>query len=197
MAEYPNYIVDVNPFKLAGPPEWFKRSLWEFDASLVIVPSRQGFYYRLGQRRQLKLPERVVNDVLKEQADTRMLASHSLVPVTTILATVNWGNPIIFEELRRRAPWRMGGAQKFTEMVEDQDKKEYLEKQEQQEEHLDYLAKDAWKFYNKKIGLRSHLWSPKTKSSSPASSGHGLILPNGLGNYRPEIITSWIEPRSR
>ena len=121
MADYPNYVTDTNKFNLAGPPSWFKRQLWEYDPSLVIVPSRMGFFYRLGQRRKLKLSEKIVNDVLKEQADTQLLASHSLVPVTTILATVDWGNPIFFHELNRRAPWRMGGAKRVTNMIEQQE----------------------------------------------------------------------------
>lgn len=192
----PNYIQDTNRFQLAAPPDWFLHQLYMFDPSLVIVPSRQSFCYRLAQRRRLKLSEKVVNDVLKEQADTRMLASYSLVPVTTILATANWSNPLIFVELQRRAPWRMGGAAKFTQMVEGQDRQDLLDKQARQDEHISYLAKDAWKHYNKQIGLRSHLWSPTTKPSRKAvrSEGHTLTFPRKA--YQPEIMTTWLDPRS-
>ena len=78
-----NYVVDENRFRLAGPPQWWLRKLWDFDNSLVVVPSRQGFYYRLAQRRKLKLSDKVVNDALFKESDTKMLASYSLVPVTT------------------------------------------------------------------------------------------------------------------
>ena len=186
-----NYIPDTNPFHLAGPPLWFQRALWEFDPSLVIVASKQGFFYRLAQRRPLKLKESIVNDVLKEQADTRLLASHGLVPITTILATVNWSNPIFFEELRRRAPWRMGGADKFTKAVEDQEWKELRDKAAARDEITTDLAKDSWKYYNKLTGLRSHLWSPTVKSKRNTSTGHNIFIPKK--EYNPEVTTTWID----
>src|SRR3990167_10158246 len=170
MVNFGNYIVDTNKFHLAGPPDWLLRSLYEFDPSLVLVPSRQGFFYRLGQRRPLKLKENVVNDILKEQADTQMLASYSLVPVTTVLATANWSSPVFFEELRRRAPWRWGGAEKFSKIIDEQERKEALDRRAKQDDRNSYLAKDAWRFYNKLIGTRSQLWSPVTKSSKAGES---------------------------
>jgi hypothetical protein len=157
-----NYIPDTNPFSLAGPPKWFLQQLWEFDSSLVIVPSRQGFFYRLAQRRKLNIPEKMTMDILWKESDTRMLATYSLVPVTTILATVNWGNPLFFEELRRRAPWRQGGADEVLKRIDDQETKEELDRKLRIDDTNTYLAKDAWKMYQKKVGLRSHLWSPKT-----------------------------------
>ena len=188
MARGINFIKDINKFQLSGPPSWFLDQLWEFDPSLVIVPSRQGFYYRLAQRRKLKLPENVVNDVLKEQSDTRMLASYSLVPVTTILSTANWSSPIFFTELRRRAPWRMGGAKKFTQLVEGQEREAAMAQRIAQDEHLDYLSKDAWKYYNKLTGLRSHLYSPKTKSTAPVSRGIRRVKTE---QYRPQLESAW------
>ena len=136
----------------------------EFDNSLVVVPSRQGFYYRLAQRRPLRLPEHVVNEALFKESDTQMLATYGLVPVTTILATVNWGNPILFEELRKRAPWRMGVADKVNATLEAQDRQDALDRRMKTDEHLTYISKDAWKMYRKKIGL-GRAWN-----ITPASS---------------------------
>lgn len=173
-----NYIPDQNRFKLAGPPDWWLRGLWEFDNSLVVIPSRMGFYYRLAQRRKLKLSEDIVNDALFKESDTQMLASYGLVPVTTILATANWSNPLLFEELRRRAPWRMGGADKVSQMLEEQDAKDELDKRAKTDEHLTHLAKDSWGLYNKKIGLRTHMYSPKVRRDGPAPEpkAPGLII---------------------
>ena len=174
-----NYIVDQNRFKLSGPPQWWLRRLWEFDSSLVVVPSRQGFYYRLAQRRPLQLPEHMVNDLLFQQSDTQMLAQYGLVPITTILATANWDNPFMFEQMRRMAPWRMGGAEKVNAMIEQQEAQEELDRRAKQDEELSYLAKDAWKFYNKKIGTRTHLYSPKTKQrpAPPKRQAPAIIIP--------------------
>ena len=173
-----NWIQDENKFALAGPPKWFQMKLWEFDNSLVIVPSRQGFYYRLAQRRKLQLPEHIVNEALWKYSDTQMLARYSLVPVTTILATVNWGNPYIFEELRRRAPWRMGGAEKVNADLDAQDQKIELNKQAKTDAHLSSLGKDGWNLYNKKIGVRSHMYIPKVRRTAPAKEpkAPGLVL---------------------
>lgn len=160
-----NFIPDVNKFSLAGPPKWWLDQLWAFDDSLVVVPSRQGFYYRLAQRRKPKLSINIVNDALFNESDTKMLARYGLVPVTTILATANWSNPYLFEELRRRAPWRLGGAAKVISMVEADEAKKEMDKQVYQDEHLTSLGKDAWGLYNKKIGVRSHMYIPKTQSA--------------------------------
>lgn len=161
-----NWIKDQNKFKLAGPPEWFLRKLSEFDPSLVIVPSRQGFYYRLAQRRKLQLPDHLVQDLLWQHSDTQMLASYSLVPVTTIVATCNWSNPLIWQELSDRAPWRNGGADKVNKHIDDQEAQTELNKQEQTDQHLTYLSKDGYKLYRQKIGLGS------TKFLSPAQGWH-------------------------
>lgn len=155
-----NYLPDVNKFHLAGPPEWFQRALWDFDNSLVIVPSRQGFYYRLGQRRKLNLPEKFANDMLFKESDTQMLASYSLVPVTTILATVNWSNPFLFEELRRRAPWRMGGAAKVNADLDSRDQEARTKINQENDARNEHLAKEGWGLYRKKIGLGKTLFLP-------------------------------------
>src|SRR3990167_1033824 len=149
----PNYIRDHNPFHLAGPPRWWLRQLWDFDASLVVIPSRQGFYYRLAQRRKLNLPEHITNNALFKESDTKMLASYSLVPVTTILATANWGNPLLFQELAERAPWRQGGAEKVLNVIESHEaaKRDAIDKTIAS--NTTDAAKDGWKLYRKKIGL--------------------------------------------
>lgn len=149
-----NYIVDENKFKLAGPPDWWLRSLWAFDNSLVVVPSRQGFYYRLAQRRKLNISDKMAQDALFNESDTKMLARYGLIPVTTILATANWSNPYLFEELRRRAPWRMGGGKAVADRLDAEDAQVELDKRAKTDEHLTHLGKDAWKYYKKKIGLR-------------------------------------------
>ena len=193
-----NWLPDTNRFQLAGPPLWFQKQLWEFDNSLVILPSRQGFFYRLAQRRPIQLSTAVVNDVMKEQADTSMLVAYGLVPVTTILATVRWDNPEILEELRRRAPWRMGGADKYNAILDAQERKEALEKAATQDDMLTYTAKDAWKYYQKQIGTRTHLWSPTVKSRGAATSSPGIILPKT--QYSPVLQTGWgntLRPRDR
>lgn len=159
-----NWLPDTNRFALATPPGWFLAKLWEFDPSLVIIPSRQSNVYRLAQRRKLNLPEKMVNEALFKESDTQLLATYSLVPVTSILATVNWHDPYLFVELANRAPHRQGGADKVNQMLEEQDTKDELMKAAKQDEMLSYLGKDAWGLYNKNIGVRSNMYIPRTRS---------------------------------
>lgn len=161
-----NYIPDRNRFNLAGPPKSWLKKLWEFDPSLVVIPSRKDFVYRLAQRRPMRVSATIVNDIMGEDADTKMLAEHGLVPVTTIIATANWDNPLMFHELANRAPWRLGGADKVNAMLEEQDMKAELDRRAQTDEHLSYLGRDAWNLYLKKIGVRTSMYSPKTKGPS-------------------------------
>lgn len=164
-----NYIPDINKFKLAGPPDWWLRKLWDFDNSLVVVPSRQDYVYRLAQRRKPNLPAKIVNDILWQDSDTQMLARYGLIPVTSILATANWSNPFMFEELRRRAPWRQfASTEDAIAAVEAQDRQEELATQAAIDERNEAIAKDGWGLYLKKIGVRSHMYIPKTpKDKAP------------------------------
>ncbi len=146
-----NYIVDYNKFGLAGPPRWWLSKLYDFDSSLVVVPSRQDCVYRLAQRRKLNLPEHIINDALFQQSDTQMLASYSLIPVTTIIATANWSNPYMFVELANRAPHRQGGAEKVIKTIESNEAMEEMKKNVETDEMLTSVAKDAWKYYKTKL----------------------------------------------
>ena len=184
-----NWIPDTNRFKLAGPPVWFQKQLELFDPSLVIIPSRMGFYYRLAQRRKMNLTVNVINDVMKEQADTAMLASYGLVPVTTILATVNWGNPFLFEELRRRAPWMQGGAEVVNKKLDDQEYQEKVDKFIEQDEKNDYVARDAWRYYQKQIGLRTNAFQVKTPDRREKHPGLRKVSKKEA--YKPDVFSTY------
>lgn len=170
-----NYIPDQNKFKLAGPPQWWLQLLWDFDPSLVVIPSRQGFYYRLAQRRKLNLSEKMVQDALFQYSDTQMLASYGLVPVTTILATANW-NPLMFQELEERAPWRLGGAQKVIQQMEDRewdDQKKLIKRNDQR--MTDY-AKFGWRLYQSKTGQKTFIDKTKVKMAPENNSKPAIVL---------------------
>lgn len=163
--------------------------LKEFDDSLYVIPSRQGFYYRLAQKRPLNLPTHMVNDILFKESDTQMLASYSLVPVTTILATANW-TPLMFKELSERAVWRMGGAQKVIKDIEDREWEQHKKKLIETDQMLTDRAKDGWKSYQYRTGQRTAVKresaSPRNKVSKVkqaipsgyAETGSGLVVPS-------------------
>lgn len=152
MSELTNWIEDVNRYKLAAPPAFWLRKLQDFDPSLVVVPSRQDCVYRLAQRRPLNLPENLVNDALFNQSDTQLLASYSLIPVTTIVANPNWSNPLMFRDLADRAPWRNGGADKVISELEEAEMRIETQKRLDTELNLIDRAKDGWRLLKMKTG---------------------------------------------
>lgn len=170
MAELRNFIPDHNRFKLAAPPQWWLQKLYDFDDSLAVVPSRQGCYYRLAQRRPLQLRENIVNDALFKESDTRMLASHSLVPVTTIIANPVWSE-WMFKELEERAPWRNGGADKVIKLIEGRELENELKARRATDQHLTDRAKAGWKFYQSKTGQRTFVDSTRAFKSRPVPGG--------------------------
>ena len=148
-----NYIPDKNPFGLSGPPQWWLRKLHDFDPSLVLLPSRQNFVYRLGQRRPVSLPIKWVNEMLGADSDVRMMARHGLVPITTLLATVNWSNPLLFTDLAAMSPDMNGGVDKYIKKIEDGEEEVHMKKKAAEDDMLNILSKDSWKLYRKHDGL--------------------------------------------
>jgi hypothetical protein len=165
-----NYIPDENKFKLAGPPKWWLEKLRDFDESLVVIPSRQGFFYRLAQRRKLQIPEHIVNESLWQFSDTQMMARYGLVPVTTIIATCTWSD-WMFHELEQRAPHRLGGAQKVIKHLEEREDAEGIKRRKETDHYLTDISKDGWKLYQAKTGQRTFVDSTKRDSRVSARTG--------------------------
>mgnify|MGYP001572678542 CR=1 FL=1 len=115
--DYGNYIGDRNPFQLPAPPAWWLQMLYDYDAQLVAIPSRQESIYRLARRTWNRPGIQLMADIHREK-DTAMLASYGLVPVTTIVGWGIWGTNI-FNSLRARDIWAHGGAEKFVKLEED------------------------------------------------------------------------------
>lgn len=162
----PNYIPDTNRFGLSGPPKWWLDKLRAFDDSLVVVPSRQEFLYRLAQRRPPDLKTKIINASLASDRDTAMLASYGLIPVTTIVATCRWDNPLIWVDLAERSPSRQGGAEAYEKKLDGLEREKNIIKAATINDQNTYLAKDAWKMYQIKTGTRIGL-APATKPNRP------------------------------
>lgn len=164
-----NYLPGSNPYHLAGPPAWWLAKLWDFDPSLVVIPSVQGYLYRLCQRRPLDEKAKLVNDI-KRDGDSLALAQYGLVPVTTLLATARWDNPLMWNDLAERAPWRQGGADAYIKKVEGMEAEKQFKINLENSERNTYLAKDAWKMYQIKKGTRIGLAPTTKRDTAPATS---------------------------
>lgn len=160
--EYANYIKGENPFNLLGPPGWWLEKLKDFDDSLVVIPSKQGHFYRLAQKRPPDPRANIVASLMKD-SDAKMMASYGLIPVTTILADAKWDNPVIWEDLRQRAPHRMGGADKYAALIMEKERRREIEIAKKNDEILTDTARDAWGYYLMKAGRRQTMWVPRTE----------------------------------
>ena len=177
-----NFIRGDNPFHLAGPPAWWMKRLWDFDPSLVVIPSVQGFHYRICQRRPLDEKVKLVNDISRE-GDSLMLAQFGLVPVTTLLSTARWDNPLMWNDLAERAPWRQGGAEAYIKKVEGIEAEKQLKINLENSERNTYLAKDAWKMYQIKTGRRLGLIGSNkvTHAERPSAQSAALKIVDAFG----------------
>ena len=168
--ELGNYLPGKNPFKLAGPPQWWLRKLKDFDPDLRVVASEQGFFYRLAIKRPINATTKLVHDTLQKETDTRTLASYGLVPICTLLATANWDNPLMWIDLAERSPKRQGGADAMDKKINEADAQRDFQKFLKQDEMTTNVAKDAWGMYLKNSGRRTSMWVPKTPDRTPKPS---------------------------
>lgn len=182
-----NYLPGANPFNLAGPPLFWLRKLWDFDPSLVVIPSVQGFLYRIAQRRPLDTKAKLVNDISLE-GDSKIMAQYGLIPVTTLLSTAKWDNPLMWKDLAERAPWRNGGAKAYEAKLDAIEREKALKVAHEQAERTEYDAKDAWKMYQIKIGTRLGLTGSTKRSLGELKQGQSAALkivgPDGRPTYR-------------
>lgn len=183
-----NFISDKNPLALAAPPDWWLKRLWDFDDSLVVIPSRQMYVYRLAQRRTPDRKSKLVHE-LQGGSDSQMLASYGLVPVTSIVATCKWDNPLMWANLAGRMPSRNGGAEAYEAKLLAQEKQAELDQLAQRDAMLDDVGKDSFKFYNLKRGVRSHLWSPTIKGSERLPDNRSAAIRIKNANSTKATIT--------
>ena len=95
----------------------------------------------------------LVNDMLGTDSDIRLMARHGVVPITTLLATVNWSNPLLWRDLANMSPDMHGGVDKYVKKIEDKEDRAAAVKAASEQDMLDILSKDSWKLYRKYDGL--------------------------------------------
>jgi len=147
-----NFIRDRNPFNLSAPPAWWLQRLADYDAQLVVIPSRQEAVYRLA-RRTWNSPGVSAMAVLHREKDTAMMAAYGLVPVTTIIGWGVWGTNI-FNSLRARDIWAHGGAEKVVKTLDEFDAETEQKKRAAIRDDMWMRSGDAWKSYQTRTRQR-------------------------------------------
>lgn len=175
----PNWIADQNRFNLVKPPEWFLKRLWDFDAQLVIIPSRreppkanadgegaEPPAYLLTRRRQYSANFGDVAMLNNKNPDTNMCFAHHLVPVAPLrfqngcsTFTMKACDDLL-KELRARDSWGIsGGPDKDGDKVADA--VEYAEAQAEQKRRSNlrdmfhHMARDAYHSLQARMGWRN------------------------------------------
>lgn len=113
-----NWIADNNTFNLPAPPEWFLKRMFDFDAQLVLIPSRREVLgmppaYLLCRRR---LYSAAAGDVLmldNKNPDTNMCFVHGVLPIAPLrfdngaTTFTEAGCDSLLNELRARDTWAL------------------------------------------------------------------------------------------
>ena len=131
-----NFIPDVIGFHLAPPPAWRLRELYEFDPSLVIIPSREQPYLIVAQRRPFNA-KRIEPTLMRP--DEAMLRAHGLIFVTNLVSVTggwNWSAPSsdLRPHLAMRAPHRLGGFEHVDRALNNQDEAERMARRRSREQ---------------------------------------------------------------
>jgi hypothetical protein len=157
-----NFLVTENPYKLAAPPAWWLQQLFDYDAELVVFPSRHRMAYILARRRHFSNAMAELNtldkNLLKNSAglDGDIMAQHNLIYVRHLI-----GNTVrrqaIFQWLRDHDIKANGGGEVVANKMELFDETAARLTREKMQQDIDYRARDAWRSYQARTGQRTKI----------------------------------------
>jgi hypothetical protein len=182
-----NYIPD-NP-KMATPPTYWLKRLYDFDSDLVVLPSRYvPFAYVLARRARLSAPltDRAIVDTVK-QPDTVMCMALGLVPVSLIYRTgPTWSIDNILQSLKARDIWAHGGAEQVVDHMDESDASGRAKIKADIRDDMWNRSGDAWRSYQARTGQRTKLNRVQPRKArtgrrtqtvpSGSTAGSGLVL---------------------
>lgn len=180
-----------------APPRYFLQRLFDFDAMLVLMPSReQPGAYVLGRRKQWGpgLTEAAI-DAVYTKADTKMAILNGCVPVCMVFKPISgsWSPDGLIAKLAARDIWAHGGADKVADMLEAQEDAAKDATRKAIRDDLYNRSGDAYRSYKARTGqssIKFHDYHP-TKGYKAPSPGAGVPVLNsdssstaGLGKLR-------------
>lgn len=176
-----NYIPD-NP-RMETPPAFWLQRLYDYDADLVVLPSRQRPYaYVLARRCRRPMTVKALASIYT-QDDTRMCMQLGLVPVSLIYRTgVTWSIDNIIASLQARDLWRHGGAEKSADIMDAAEQRVEDRKRADVRDDMWQRSGLGYQLYKRRTGQRvtspgmgSERHSPTTGSSG-STAGLGITL---------------------
>lgn len=193
-----NWIPDLNRYGLPKPPAWFLQAMWDQDAALVIIPSRQARKYILARRRERSLTIVKINDSLTlsdktharaKYLDGDMLEGLKLVGVDSLIGQNMHGtwDPGILARLKSRDMWAAeGGVDGYIRKIETEEFDRATKKRAALLDTIEQQAKDSWRSYQARTGQRNHhaknaKVGNRPRSGSIAGSGSVVVVPSFVG----------------
>lgn len=177
------YIPDNT--RMETPPAWFLQQLHDYDADLVILPSRMvPFAYVIARRKKFSagLTDKALMDTI-DQKDTKMCMKWGLVPVSLMYKTGPvWSADSVLRTLRARDLWAHGGADKVADMLEEQERDEKRRQMQAIRSDLWDRSGDAYRSYKRRTGQAVSLspvqqrgnGGPRGSNPTPLTSAAGL-----------------------
>lgn len=155
----PNWIADQNKFNLPEPPKWALKTLYDFDAQLVIIPSRRKRQFWLARRRLYSAGYGKLVMVETQNPDVHMFYDHGLVDVAPIKTFPGQWTGAFVEKLKRelkaRDIWEHGGATKMVNLIEDWEADQEIKRRRSLRDDFYHRAGDAWRSMQARIGSRN------------------------------------------
>lgn len=155
-----NYLLSENPWKLEAPSEWWLQKLFDYDAQLVVFPSRMRPAHILARRRHFSNAMAEMNtldkDLLRKSAgmDGDIMATHNLIYVRHLLGdTVK--RLMIFQWLIDHDLQAQGGAEKVDDRIVSVEQDQAARARQKMIEDIDHRARDAYRSYQARTGRRS------------------------------------------
>jgi len=151
-----NYIADN---KLAEvPPPYFLQRLYDQDAMLVVIPSRNvPSAYVIARKKQWGpgLTDAAI-DGISTQPDTKMCVKYGCVPVCLMYKTgTSWNPDPIIRSLQARDMWAHGGPEKVADLLEAQEAAAKVKQQKATRDDMWNRSGDAWRSYQHRTGQTS------------------------------------------
>jgi hypothetical protein len=175
-------FVPDNP-RMEVPPAWFLGRLHDYDADLVMLPSRaRPFAYVLARRARFSggLTEKALEKTIT-QPDTKMCFQYGLVPVCLLYKHGPvWNADTVLNRLAARDTWTQGGGEALANRLESEEAAVVAKRREDKKDELRQQSKSAWRSYQQRTGQRTIVPGPSrpgaaTKSSS-SSTATGVTL---------------------
>ena len=179
-----NYIPDN--VRMEVPPQFFLQRFYDFDAMLVIMPSRRiPFAYVVARRKQFSkgLTDKAVENAIT-QPDTVMCFQNGCVPVCLMYKTgATWNPDPVLAKLAARDMWRIADemgtngrsrADVIADMLEAQEEADKKKIDAEIRDDIWNRSGDAWRSYQARTGQRNKLSTPqqeqRTEQIAPSTS---------------------------